>query len=157
MLAAEPAIFVHFQSVGIILLILHGVVVALFALAAGQRDPCSHGRAPPFRPSYAPCYYFLHKKKDLIHQHKNYITCHTKCQEAGFKFYHKFTKEAMISMYPPPSRLHARVKNRQKSVQQPCKPDFCAAGALTASVIAAAIAIAAVGIASKRHKRTFLC
>ena len=58
MLTAEPAIFVHFQSVGIILFVLHGVVVALFALAACQRDPYSHGRAPPFRPNCAMFLFF---------------------------------------------------------------------------------------------------
>ena len=40
--AAEPAVFVHFQSVRIVLLVLHGVVVALLALGAGQDDFDSH-------------------------------------------------------------------------------------------------------------------
>ncbi len=60
-------------------------------------------------------------------------------------------------MYPPPSRLHARVVNRQKASKQPCKPDFCAAGALMASAIAVAVAIAAGAMASKRRRRSFFC
>lgn len=37
-LAAEPAEFVHFQSVRIILLVLFGVVIALLALGADERN-----------------------------------------------------------------------------------------------------------------------
>ena len=33
-LAAEPAVLIHFQSVGIVLLVLLRIVVTLFALAA---------------------------------------------------------------------------------------------------------------------------
>lgn len=36
MLFAEAAILSHFQSVGIVLLVLHGVVIALLALRASQ-------------------------------------------------------------------------------------------------------------------------
>lgn len=49
MLLAEPAVLVHFNSVRIVLLVLLGVVVALFALRAGQGDLHSHlSSAPPF-------------------------------------------------------------------------------------------------------------
>ena len=41
-LAAEAAVLVHFKSVGIVLLVLHGVVVALLALGAGQGNFDSH-------------------------------------------------------------------------------------------------------------------
>ena len=41
-LTAEPAILVHFQPVGIVLLVFHGVVVALLAFRAGQGDFDSH-------------------------------------------------------------------------------------------------------------------
>ena len=41
-LAAEAAVLVHFQSVRIVLLVLHGVVVALLALGAGQGNFDSH-------------------------------------------------------------------------------------------------------------------
>ncbi len=41
-LLAESAVLVHFKSVGIVLLVLHGVVVALFALSAGHCDLHSH-------------------------------------------------------------------------------------------------------------------
>lgn len=34
-LLAESAVLVHFKSVGVVLLVLHCVVVALFALRAG--------------------------------------------------------------------------------------------------------------------------
>ena len=42
MLPAEPTVLVHFQSIWIIFLVLHGVVVALLALGAGQGDLDSH-------------------------------------------------------------------------------------------------------------------
>ena len=41
-LTAEAAVLVHFQSVRIVLLVLHGVVVALLALGAGQGNFDSH-------------------------------------------------------------------------------------------------------------------
>ena len=41
-LAAEAAVLVHFQPVRIVLLVFHGVVVALLALGAGQGDFDSH-------------------------------------------------------------------------------------------------------------------
>ena len=48
-LAAEPAILVHFQSVRVVLLVFHRVVVALFALCAGESDFDSHFRHLPIR------------------------------------------------------------------------------------------------------------
>ncbi len=42
MLLAEPAVLVHLKSVGVILLVLHGVVVALFAFCTRQSDLNSH-------------------------------------------------------------------------------------------------------------------
>ena len=41
-LAAEAAVLVHLKSVGVVLLVLHGVVVALLALGAGQGNFDSH-------------------------------------------------------------------------------------------------------------------
>ena len=41
-LAAETAVLVKFESVGIIFLILHSVIVALFAFAACKSDLYSH-------------------------------------------------------------------------------------------------------------------
>jgi hypothetical protein len=41
-LAAEAAILVHFQTIRIVLLVLHGVVVALLAFGASQGDFDSH-------------------------------------------------------------------------------------------------------------------
>jgi hypothetical protein len=45
MLFAEAAVLRHLQSVGIVLLVLHGIVVALLALGASQSDlnPLSNG------------------------------------------------------------------------------------------------------------------
>ena len=49
MLLAETAILLHLEPVRAVLLVLHGVVVALFALSAGQGDFHSHlSSAPPF-------------------------------------------------------------------------------------------------------------
>ena len=46
-LTAETAILVHLQAVRVVLLVLHGVVVALLALGASQSDLYSHFSAPP--------------------------------------------------------------------------------------------------------------
>jgi hypothetical protein len=43
----EFAVFVHFEPVGIVLLVFHLVVVALLALCAGQSNFYSHFSAPP--------------------------------------------------------------------------------------------------------------
>ena len=37
-LLAEAAVLVHLKTVGIVLLVLHGIVIALLALGAGQRN-----------------------------------------------------------------------------------------------------------------------
>ena len=41
-LLAESAILLHFETVGVILLVLHGVVVSLLALGASQSDFNAH-------------------------------------------------------------------------------------------------------------------
>ena len=50
-LLAEAAILVHFETIGIVLLILHGVVVALLALRACKAHLNAlircHGLTPP--------------------------------------------------------------------------------------------------------------
>ena len=42
LLLAETAVLLQGQTVGIVLLVLHRVVVALLALGAGQRDLSAH-------------------------------------------------------------------------------------------------------------------
>ena len=57
-------------------------------------------------------------------------------------------------MYTAPTRQYVRVKSRQKKAAQPqVKPDFCAAGALTASALAILTAAAAVCIAANGRRR----
>jgi hypothetical protein len=41
-LSAESAVLLHFETVGVILLVLHGVVVSLLALGASQSDFNAH-------------------------------------------------------------------------------------------------------------------
>ena len=41
-LSAESAVLLHFETVGVILLVLHGVVVSLLALRASQSDFNAH-------------------------------------------------------------------------------------------------------------------
>lgn len=48
MFAAESAVLVHFKSVGVILLVLHGIIVSLLALSAGQCYPDSHFWNTPY-------------------------------------------------------------------------------------------------------------
>ena len=40
--SAELAVFVHLESVGVVLFVLHGVVISLLAFRAGQRNLNSH-------------------------------------------------------------------------------------------------------------------
>ena len=42
MLSAESAVLLHFETVGVILLVLHGIVVSLLALRASQSDFNAH-------------------------------------------------------------------------------------------------------------------
>lgn len=53
MLLAEPAVLVHFNSVRIVLLVLLGVVVALFALSTRKGNFNSHFRHLLFLPFWA--------------------------------------------------------------------------------------------------------
>ena len=46
-LSAEPAILLHFKTVGVVLLVFHRVVVSLLAFVASERDLDSHCSAPP--------------------------------------------------------------------------------------------------------------
>jgi len=45
--AAKAAELAHFQAVGVVFLVLHGVVVALLALGAGKGDFNSQCTFPP--------------------------------------------------------------------------------------------------------------
>jgi hypothetical protein len=56
-LLAEAAVLAHFETVRIVLLVFHGVIIALLALAARNGDSGSH-RCTPDLPSY-----LRHKKK----------------------------------------------------------------------------------------------
>ena len=57
MLSAEPAILFHFQTVGIVLLVFHGVVVSLLALVAAKGDLYSHfGTSLIFASLHSPGY-----------------------------------------------------------------------------------------------------
>ena len=51
-LFAESAILVHLESVGIVFLVLHSVVISLLALCACHCDLYAHSSAPPVLP---PC------------------------------------------------------------------------------------------------------
>jgi hypothetical protein len=46
-LLAETAVLLHLKTIGVVLLVLRGVVVALLALGAGQSDFNGHLLAPP--------------------------------------------------------------------------------------------------------------
>ena len=57
MLLAESAILLHFETVGVILLVLHGVVVSLLALRASQSDFYAHnGTSLKFASLYHPAH-----------------------------------------------------------------------------------------------------
>ena len=65
-LPAEGAVFVHFQSVGIVFLVFHRLVVSLFALAAGKGDSFSHAFFHNIPPNNEISVGFSAKKKDLF-------------------------------------------------------------------------------------------
>jgi hypothetical protein len=48
LLLAETAVLVQLESVGVVLLVLHGVVVALLALTASEGNSDSHLSNPSF-------------------------------------------------------------------------------------------------------------
>ena len=47
MLLAESAILLHLETVGVVLLVFHGVVVSLLAFVASECDLYAHFSAPP--------------------------------------------------------------------------------------------------------------
>jgi hypothetical protein len=56
-LSAESAVLLHFETVGVILLVLHGIVVSLLALGASQSDFNAHnGTSLKFASLYHPVY-----------------------------------------------------------------------------------------------------
>ena len=52
MLLAELAVFVHFDTICIVLLVLHCVVVSLLTFCTSQRNFYSHSHCPPFNLSF---------------------------------------------------------------------------------------------------------
>ena len=54
MLAAEAAVFLELDAIGVVLLVLKGVVIPLLALGAGQRDFNAHFFLPPEHVSITP-------------------------------------------------------------------------------------------------------
>jgi hypothetical protein len=79
LLAAEPAILVELQTIGIVLLVLESIVIPLLALGAGQRDLNAHGISPsPGIPS----------KTSPLWGHLAYITTGERfCQSKSFDFF----------------------------------------------------------------------
>jgi hypothetical protein len=63
-LSAESAVLLHFETVGVILLVLHGVVVSLLALRASQSDFNAHnGTSLKIASLYHPGYEKFRKRK----------------------------------------------------------------------------------------------
>jgi hypothetical protein len=75
-LFAETAVFAHFKTIRIVLLVLHGVIIALLALAAGNGDSGSH-RCTPDLPS------FLRHKKKLHKAGFSIQQAHSRVNPAG--------------------------------------------------------------------------
>jgi len=65
-LSAESAVLLHFETVRIVLLVLHGVVVSLLALGASQSDFNAHnGTSLKLPPCITP------SRKNLVSGHYN--------------------------------------------------------------------------------------
>lgn len=80
MLFAEAAILLHLEPVGAVLLVLLGVVVALFALRAGKGDLHSHFSAPPSNSlplAAGGASKNAHKKIDLQKRYNHHSTAHS--------------------------------------------------------------------------------
>jgi len=60
-LSAESAVLLHFETIGVILLVFHGVVVSLLALGASQSDFNAHNGTSLILP---PC--ITSAMKDLV-------------------------------------------------------------------------------------------
>jgi hypothetical protein len=43
MFLAKTAVLIHFKAVGVVLFVLHGIIISLFALTAGERYAHAHG------------------------------------------------------------------------------------------------------------------
>lgn len=113
MFPAKTTIFFHFQSVGIILLVFHCVVVSLFALAACQSNFYSHlVHLLEFYKAISDkliVRQFLHTKKRPFHQHKNNNITNNKCQEENKKF---ITRSIFFMQNNNENRIHYRIKSK---------------------------------------------
>jgi hypothetical protein len=66
-LSAESAVLLHFETVGVILLVLHGIVVSLLALGASQSDFNAHnGTSLKIASLYHPGYEKFSKRLTTI-------------------------------------------------------------------------------------------
>lgn len=78
-LLAETAVFAHFDTVRIIALILHRVVIALLALRAGQRDLHAHTSSSHTR-------HLLLKKTDFYRLSKHACILYTRAENLSTVF-----------------------------------------------------------------------
>jgi hypothetical protein len=76
-LSAESAVLLHFETVRVVLLVLHGVVVSLLALGASQSDFNAHnGTSLNLPPCITP------SRKNLVSGHYN---CHSGAEKGAQK------------------------------------------------------------------------
>ena len=159
MLPAETTVLFHFNSIRIIFLIFHSIVISLLTITTSQCDFYSHG----LHLLRLSCVFFwnsfwfaaknAHKKKDLFISIKNCIISHTKCQEIfliflkGFDFLNNLQN----------TMVHYRIKSTPKSQKKPLTntllPVICTA-ALMISAISVGTALSASS--GRRKKRRFI-
>jgi len=92
MLFAEPAIFVHFQSVRIILFVLHGIIISLLAFRTCQCNFCSHDFSSY---DYRYISFCVRKKKDLPYRHSLIYHNKTNSSSKFFNFFRIFLNQSL--------------------------------------------------------------
>ena len=90
-LSAESAVLLHFETVGIVLLVLHGVVVSLLAFAASKGDLYSH-----FGTSLIICLPVLPRPMRKFSGYRNYTSIHTAVEKWAQKNSPFFTGTSII-------------------------------------------------------------
>ena len=103
-LLAESAVLVHFETIGIVLLVLHCIVVSLFAFCASKCYFYSHVDSPLFTSNFKlfRSFYSLIIIKSPIY----YKSALCQCQQSFLLFYNSFGSFLLnFSIFSPVVRL----------------------------------------------------
>ena len=151
MFSAKATVLLHFDSIRIVFLVFHGVVISLFTFTTSQCDFCSHcthllslSVQKLYKSLFLCDVKNLHTKKRLYVSIKNCIISHTKCQEE-FIF---FCKGMIILMNNPCLMTHYRIKSTHNNKKAAARKTACIVGvsAIAVSTIASIIIMCKKGM-----------